>query len=194
MKLYTRSGDDGSTGLIGGGRVRKNDPRIEACGGLDETCAAIGVAAGSCDDGELVGILQKIQSDLFVLGSQLATPNGKGSGDVALKDRGSARVAPTIGESDVERLERWIDAATQETEPLRSFILPSGCETAARLHLARAIARRAERALVSLAGDSTVDSSILKYVNRLSDLLFALARMANARAGVAEVPWGKSEG
>jgi cob(I)alamin adenosyltransferase len=176
MKLYTRSGDDGTTGLLGGGRAAKNDPRVNALGAVDETNAAIGVVIAACDEEDTIGWLRQIQSELFVLGSELATPVG-------------TRPTVAIGEDHVTRLERWIDAATAETEPLKQFVLPGGTRIAAGLHLGRTLCRRAERATVALANHEPVGKSALAYLNRLSDLLFSLARRANHRARVADVPW-----
>ncbi len=179
MKLYTKTGDDGDTGLIGGDRVRKDDPRVATYGDVDETNAAIGAAIAACRDDELAERLRQIQSDLFSIGTALATP-----------DDGNATKA--IAQARIQQLEAWIDAATAEVEPLTSFVLPGGSATAAALHLARAICRRAERAVVSLSHDQAVDTSVLVYLNRLSDLLFAAARLANHREGVAETRWPSS--
>lgn len=176
VKLYTKTGDSGQTGLLGGGRVSKADARVEAYGELDETNAAVGLAATAAADDDVGRMLRAIQDDLFVLGAELASPAG--AGDVA-----------KIGPDQVTRLEAWIDAAAAEAPPLRQFILPGGSEAAARLHLARTVCRRAERRVVALAADEPLDRWCVVYLNRLSDLLFALARLANHRAGVADVPW-----
>ena len=176
MKLYTKTGDDGSTGVIGGSRVSKSDPTIEACGAVDEANTAIGLAVASCDDEETGDSLRRIQSELFSLGAELAVADG---------DSATAR----IDASHVTQLEHRIDAATAEVSPLRNFILPGGCETAARLHHARAVCRRAERAVVALADGRPVGEFAVAYLNRLSDLLFVFARLANHRAGTEEVPW-----
>ena len=176
MKLYTKQGDDGSTGLIGGTRVPKNDPRVAAYGEVDETNAAIGVVIAGCGNEETAATLRRVQAELFVLGSQLATPPGD-------------QPKLVIGEAQVRQLEHWIDAASAEVSPLRNFILPGGSETAAGLHLARTVCRRAERAVVALAELQPVDQSAIVYLNRLSDLLFALARQANKRAKVVDIPW-----
>ncbi len=138
MKLYTKRGDDGTTDLFGGSRVSKSDPRIVACGNVDETNAAIGVVIAACNDKETVTALRRIQQDLFVLGGTLATPEGTGK-------------SGTLGEDHVTQLERWIDEASAEVPPLKQFVLPGGTEAATRLHLARTICRRAERAVVVLA-------------------------------------------
>ena len=181
MKLYTKRGDDGTTDLIGGMRVSKDDPRVVACGGVDETNAGIGMVVANCDDEVTVGILRQIQSELFILGGELATHKG-------------GRPELMIGDAHVAQLERWIDEVSAEVSPLKGFVLPGGSETAGRLHLARAICRRAERAAVALAQRQPVDRSAIAYLNRLSDLLFALARLANAQAGVAETPWTAPNG
>jgi cob(I)alamin adenosyltransferase len=164
VRLYTRSGDDGSTGLFGGGRVSKNDPRVEAYGTVDELNAAIGLAGG----------LGQLQSVLMEVGSDLATPPGTDTAKVR-----------RIDATDVEKLETWIDEVEQENTPLTAFILPGGCERAARLHLARAICRRAERRVLDIPGGEQV----VVFLNRLSDLLFALAREANREAGEQEQQW-----
>jgi len=175
MKLYTKRGDDGTTGLIGGSRVRKDDIRVAAYGDVDETSAAIGLAIAASDD-DAARILRQVQADLFALGAELATQPGR-----------SPQVA--MANADIDRLEQWIDQATAETAPLKNFVLPGGSEAASRLHAARTVCRRAERAVVALAGAQTVGPLAVAYLNRLSDLLFALARRANKRAGIADVPW-----
>jgi len=180
MKIYTKTGDDGTTGLIGGDRVRKCDPRLDCYGTIDETNAALGLAAVTAP-APLVAMLREIQNDLFVIGSHLATP----------PESAYAPSLPSLDEAMVTRLEMQIDAAEQSLAPLRQFILPGGTETAARLHLARTISRRAERLLVDFALDRPVSGVILTYLNRLSDWLFVQARSANHTAGVADVPWEK---
>ncbi|MHC4697564.1 MAG: cob(I)yrinic acid a,c-diamide adenosyltransferase [Planctomycetota bacterium] len=176
MKLYTKGGDDGTTGLFGGRRVRKSDLRVRACGEVDETNAAVGVAIAHCRDDELVANLRRIQSDLFALGAQLATPGG-GNADT------------TIDDAHIGLLERWIDAACDEVPDLQSFVLPGGSETGADLHLARTVCRRAERTVAALAEKESIERAALVYLNRLSDLMFALARQANHRAGLSDIPW-----
>ncbi|MFQ5414341.1 MAG: cob(I)yrinic acid a,c-diamide adenosyltransferase [Phycisphaerae bacterium] len=176
MKLYTKTGDGGETGLFGGARVPKDDPRVAAYGDLDETNAAIGLAAATCQDGDVVTQLRAIQSDLFGLGARLASPGG---------DPGT----PVVDDERIACLERWIDAAWAEVGPLKNFVLPGGGQTAAGLHLARTVCRRAERAVVGLARGEAVDPVTVRYLNRLSDLLFALSRLMNHRTGVADVPW-----
>ena len=172
-RIYTRTGDDGSSGLIGGTRRPKHDVRFEAVGAVDEANAVLGwaiVAAGAGD-------LERVQNDLFDLGADLATPG---------EDFEPSDMVLRIVPAQVEWLEQRIDAANASLEPLRSFILPGGSEAAARLHIARTAVRRAERAMTALAGAEPVNPVALAYINRLSDLLFVLARAAN---GAGEVLW-----
>ena len=180
MKIYTRTGDDGTTGLIGGQRVPKSDPRVECYGTVDELNAHLGLAAVGADD-LILARLQTIQNDLFIIGSHLATPE-PGSWAGAL---------PELDESLITRLEMEIDAAEAELPPLRNFILPGGTETASRLHIARTVCRRVERLLAAFALERPIPAVIPTYLNRLSDWLFVHARFANHRAGVADVPWKK---
>jgi cob(I)alamin adenosyltransferase len=181
MKIYTKTGDDGSTGLIGGERVRKSDRRIECYGTVDELNASLGWAAVAAD-APLLPALHQVQNDLFVIGSHLATP---GEGDFSV-------MLPALDDEIVHRLEMQIDSAESGLAPLREFILPGGSETAARLHVSRTVCRRAERLLVDFAMDRPVPAIILTYLNRLSDWLFVQARAANKRAGIADVPWVKA--
>ena len=178
-RIYTRTGDKGSTRLATGEPVSKASLRVEAYGGVDETNACIGLVRLHTD-GELDAILSRIQNDLFDLGADLATPDtGKDLGYEPLR----------IVEAQVERLEREIDRLNGELSPLNSFILPAGTPAAAHLHLARTVCRRAERGLVALmAEDETVSAAALKYLNRLSDLLFVAARFANGK-GSDDVLW-----
>ena len=178
MKLYTRTGDAGETSLFGGTRARKDDPRVDAYGEVDELNAWLGLARASSIDPELATELQQLQRDLFALGAQLADP----------ADRIAARVTKAaLVDDDVARLERLIDKMEEELPPLRRFILAGGAPAGAALHVARTVCRRAERRIVAL--DPPVDPVLLRYVNRLSDLLFVLARVANHRAGVPEIEW-----
>ncbi len=177
MKIYTKTGDAGETGLFGGTRVSKASDRVAAYGDVDERNSALGVARLAPIDEERDALLGAIQSELFELGAELAARAGKDTG------------VPRIGDAEVERLERAIDRAEEELPALKSFILPGGSSAAAHLHLARTVCRRAERAVVGLAQREDVRPEIVRYLNRLSDLLFVLARLANARAGVADVPW-----
>ena len=179
MRLYTKGGDKGETGLIGGDRVGKEHPRVGAYGEVDELNAWLGAAATACDDEDWRGRLHAMQEKLFDVGAALANPSAEGS-------------PPPISDADVARLEAWIDAATEAVTPLKQFILPGGCELASRFHVARTVGRRAERAVVALSRHSTVDGGVLVYLNRLSDLLFAWARLANARAGVDDVVWNSA--
>lgn len=180
MKIYTRTGDAGQTGLLGAGRVRKNAARVEAYGGIDELNASLGVIHAALTDPELLDLLASIQRDLFAMGTQLA--------DVR-KDRGKDVEKAALTVERVTELERAIDRYEEELPPLKRFILPGGCEAGSRLHLARTVCRRAERWIVALAAEEEVPAVILAYVNRLSDLLFVLARLVNQRAGVAEIAW-----
>jgi cob(I)alamin adenosyltransferase len=178
MKIYTKTGDDGTTGLIGGSRVPKSDPRIEAYGTVDELNALIGwaaVVAGS----SLVAPLRRIQGELFVIGSHLATPAG-----AAL-----ASSLPVIDVEMVRRLEMEIDQTETSLEPLRNFILPGGGEAAARLHVARTVCRRAERLVVGAGVEYAARELIIEYLNRLSDWLFVQAREANRLEGIDDIPW-----
>jgi len=178
-KIYTRTGDGGETALFDGTRVRKSDPRVDACGHVDELNAMLGVARASGADLALADQLLQLQHDLFALGARLADPN--------VRIAGRVRKA-ALGHDDVRRLEAWIDEAEATLEPLRRFILPGGSLAGAALHAARTVCRRAERQMVSL-GEGAVEPALLAYANRLSDLLFVLARVANARAGVDDVEW-----
>jgi cob(I)alamin adenosyltransferase len=178
VKIYTRTGDAGETSLFDGTRARKNDPRVDAYGEVDELNAWLGLACASPLDPALADELIRLQRDLFALGAQLADP----------ADRLAARITKAVlGDQDVARLEQLIDRLEEELPPLRRFILAGGAPAGAALHIARTVCRRAERRMVAL--DPPVDPVLLRYVNRLSDLLFVLARVANHRAGVPEVEW-----
>ena len=184
MKLYTRTGDDGTTGLFSGTRVSKDHPRIEAYGTVDEFNAVIGLAMAVCRrdvpfESRLLEIFAQVQSRLFDIGADLATPEGAANSSKIIR----------IEEHHVAEVEGWIDEIDSENPPLRSFVMPSGCELAARLHLARTVCRRAERLMVSLGQLEPVGAGPLRYMNRMSDLLFAMARRANHFAGVGDVPW-----
>ena len=178
-KIYTRTGDGGETGLVDGSRVAKSNPRMAAIGDVDEANSAIGVALLAITDEGHRAILARIQNELFDLGADLATPG---------EDFTPAEMTLRIVPAQVERLEREIDALNEVMPPLRSFILPGGQPAAAHVHLARAITRRAERALVAAAQEVAINPLALSYVNRLSDLLFVLARAINA-AGDGDVLW-----
>ncbi len=179
MRLYTGVGDRGATALFDGATVPKDDPRVAVYGDVDELNAAVGLARAAGLPGDLDEMAAAVQRDLFAIGARLADP----------RSRISERVTKArIGRADVERLEGWIDGVDGALPPLRSFILPGGGPPGAALHQARAVCRRAERAIVGLGVDA-VDPELLRYVNRLSDLLFALARAVNHRSGAAEVEW-----
>jgi cob(I)alamin adenosyltransferase len=178
VKIYTRTGDTGDTSLFDGTRVKKSDARVDAYGEVDELNAWLGLARASRVDAELDEELVHIQRDLFALGAQLADPADK------IADRVTKA---TLRDDDVVRLERLIDRLEAELPPLRRFILAGGSPAGAALHVARTVCRRAERRMVSL--EPPVDAVLLRYVNRLSDLLFVLARVVNHRAGVAETEW-----
>lgn len=183
MKIYTKTGDKGQTGLFGGQRVSKDSPRVEAYGAVDESNAVLGIVLTLLDEGDaLRDPLTRVQGDLFVVGADLATPQTEGGAPAA------GRV-PRIQAEDVTRLEGWIDAADEELEAMRTFILPGGTAAAAHLHLARTICRRAERRVVTLARTEAIAPQIGIYLNRLSDLLFVWSRLVNHRAGVKESPW-----
>jgi cob(I)alamin adenosyltransferase len=189
MKLYTRTGDDGTTGLFGGDRVGKDDPRVEAYGTVDELNAALGLAAAACASDRpgqirLSEIIAELQSRLFDLGADLATPQ---------TSKHRTKIVP-IDAKDVSTVEAWIDEIEAGNEPMRSFILPGGTEPAARLHAARTVCRRAERRVISLARIESINEELVKYLNRVGDLLFAMARRANAEAGVDDIPWRPGPG
>lgn len=182
MKVYTRGGDDGETSLFGGERVRKDALRVEAYGCVDELNAAIGVAASLLDADDLLAGLRTIQSALFDVGGELATPD--------VEERiARGKSIPRVGDTEVLELESWIDRLDGELEPLRAFVLPGGAPAAAHLHYARTVCRRAERRVITLAASDDVAPVIVRYLNRLSDLLFTLARAVNARRGVEEPKW-----
>jgi cob(I)alamin adenosyltransferase len=182
MKIYTRSGDDGSTGLYGGGRVAKCDPRVEACGTVDELNAQLGVVRTLPLPKGFDDVLSALQNQMFDLGAELATPDAADHGTDALQ------------EAQVARIEEWIDHFEAGLAPLRTFILPGGCPAAAGLHLARCVCRRAERQMVALAQLATVRMTILRFINRVGDLLFILARTANAEVGHPDVAWSRVTG
>ncbi len=181
MKIYTRTGDEGDTGLFGGGRVPKDHPRVEAYGEVDELNSAIGVARAAAPAGAFDELLEGIQRDLFAIGGQLASPDPE-------KVRKALEKAG-LSEERVALLERTIDEADRELAPLTAFILPAGTAKAAALHLARTVCRRAERSVVRLSHDTDVPPLFVVYLNRLSDLLFTLARLANHREGAQETKW-----
>ena len=179
MKIYTRTGDSGDTGLFDGSRVSKADPRVAAYGEIDELNAWLGLAAAGTGEIDVREKLVQIQRDLFALGARLADPAHR------IADRVTKAA---ISADDIARLEQWIDGFDDELPPLRRFILAGGSQAGAALHVARTICRRAERAMVDL-GPAAFEKELLHYVNRLSDLLFTMARAVNRRAGVPEIEW-----
>jgi cob(I)alamin adenosyltransferase len=181
FKIYTRTGDKGDTGLFGGGRVAKDNPRVEAYGDVDELNAVIGMARAVELMPRIDEVLVPVQRDLFSIGAILATPDREKMSEQLTKAR--------IDQERIEQLERAIDAGEAELDPLRSFIMPGGTPKAAALHVARTVCRRAERRVVTLQSDADVPELVIIYLNRLSDLLFTLARVANKRAGAGEVTW-----
>jgi len=181
MKIYTKTGDDGSTGLFGGDRVSKAHPRIEACGAVDELNAALGLALTADLEQGVRDVLLQVQSALFTIGAELASPPPAAQ-KLAQRNVG-------ITKEDITGLEQAIDRVEAALPTLKQFILPGGSKSAALLHQARAVCRRAERCVVALHRDQPVDEGILIYLNRLSDLLFTVARDANRRAGIADIPW-----
>lgn len=183
MKLYTKRGDDGGTDLFGGQRVSKASLRVEAYGTVDELNSTVGLAAAACGEPRLLAMLQGIQARLFEIGADLATP--RPSED----DASGPAAIPRVGDAQVAELESWIDEISDQLPPMRTFILPGGSEPSARLHLARTVCRRAERLCVALQAHEPVGQAVIIYLNRLSDLLFAMARRANQHAGVEDVPW-----
>lgn len=181
-KIYTKTGDDGTTGLVDGSRIAKNDPRMAAIGDVDELNSALGIAICEIGDDALAQELHIVQNDLFDLGADLATPAGP-EDDFARSEM-VLRIVP----EQVERLEEKIDAATAKLDPLTSFILPGGAKSAAAVHLVRAIARRAERTCVAAGRDMPINPQALAYINRLSDYLFVLGRALN-NDGKDDILW-----
>lgn len=181
LKIYTKTGDDGDTGLFGGGRVPKDHPRVSAYGEIDELNAVIGVARSVDVMPRIDEVLAPVQRDLFSLGALLATPDLEKMREQLTKAR--------ISDGRIAQLEQAIDDGESELEPLKAFILPGGTPKAAALHVARTVCRRAERAVIHLQRDTEVPQIVIIYLNRLSDLLFVLARVANRRAGAGEVIW-----
>jgi cob(I)alamin adenosyltransferase len=178
VKIYTRTGDTGETSLFDGTRVQKSDARVDAYGEVDELNACLGLARASGTDADIDAELVRLQRDLFALGAQLADPG----------EKLAARVTKAVlGDDDVMRLEQAIDRFEAELKPLRRFILAGGRPAGAALHVARAVCRRAERRMVAL--EPAVEGVLLRYINRLSDLLFVIARAVNHRAGAAETEW-----
>ena len=180
MKIYTRRGDAGETDLLGGGRVAKDDPRVEAYGEVDELNAGLGACAAASPHADLRELVRGIQAALFALGAYLAAPDAR---------RRERAAIPGVADGDVEALEKRIDALEGELGPLRRFILPGGTPAAAAFHAARTVCRRAERRAVALHRTEALSPVALRYLNRLSDLLFVAARVENRRAGIPDVEW-----
>jgi cob(I)alamin adenosyltransferase len=182
LKIYTKTGDQGETGLFAGPRVPKNHPRVAAYGDVDELNAALGVAVAEKPPAKMRDLLAGIQHDLFSVGAELATPD-------------PARQDNRVSEARIDDLEAAIDEWETALPALKEFILPGGGRLGAALHLARTVCRRAERSVVALAaGETSFDLRPLRYLNRLSDLLFVLARAANHQAGLGDIPWRKPGG
>lgn len=179
MKIYTKTGDDGQTGLFGGARVSKASDRVEAYGTIDELNSVLGLVRAQALSVDLDAALATIQNELFDLGAELAT----------VAEKVDKLKVAKIADDCVLRLEGWIDAAETELTPLTNFILPGGTAAAANLHFARSVCRRAERCIIASEQTAPVRPILVHYVNRLSDLLFVWARLANARGGVADVAW-----
>lgn len=181
MKIYTRTGDGGETSLFGAGRVRKDDPRVDAYGTVDELNSVLGWALTQVADAGVRSRLSILQHDLFAIGADLATPPPRA---------GRTRpTTPDLPAARVEEMEAWIDEADRELPELRAFVLPGGTPGAAALHVARTVCRRAERTVVTLAREQHVSDAVVPYLNRLSDLLFTLARLEVLRGGGDEVEW-----
>lgn len=179
MRLYTRTGDDGTTGLIGGSRTAKDDLQIDTYGTVDELNAVLGVVR-TASEPWLAQLLEPVQNELFIVGSHLALAVGQNPDDWKL---------PMLSKSMIERLEKQIDSAEQELPKLMNFILPGGTMLAANLHVARTVCRRAERLMVTYSRKRKVDPLVIEFLNRLSDWLFAYARLVNHRSNVVDVPW-----
>lgn len=181
MKIYTRTGDDGTTGLFGGGRVSKHDIRLSAYGSIDELNAVLGAVRATSLSQGVDEILCTLQNEMFDLGAELATPDA------------AKHATQLLSDEVVDRLETWIDSLESNLEPLKTFVLPGGSPAAAALHFARCVCRRAEREIVALSETAPVRPLVLQYINRVSDLLFVLARTVNLAAGVGDLPWKKGQ-
>lgn len=188
FKVYTKTGDKGETGLYGGTRISKASARVDSYGNIDELNAFIGVAKSHITDEEVLGQLKKIQFDLFTVGSEAATPVDK-----LFLANGKARLPLVISDAEIEELEHWIDAFEEKLEPLQYFILPGGGTSATHLHVARTVCRRAERGLVFLNESEEIRPELIKYLNRLSDYLFVLARYVSKIENQPEEYWNPSE-
>lgn len=188
MKIYTKTGDKGETALYGGTRVSKASARVESYGTIDELNSFIGLAKSEIKDEKVLNQLKKIQFDLFTLGSESATPVDK-----MFLANGKPRLPLVISETEIEELENWMDDFEKDLEPLQFFILPGGGKAATSLHVARTVCRRAERALVFLNESEEVRPELIKYLNRLSDYLFVLARYVSKINGEAEEYWNPND-
>ena len=188
MKIYTKTGDKGETALYGGTRVSKASARVESYGTIDELNSFIGVAKSEVKDEHVLNQLKKIQFDLFTLGSESATPTDK----LTLAN-GKSRLALMITDKEIEELEHWMDAFEKELKPLQYFILPSGGRSATSLHVCRTVCRRAERSLVFLNEKEEVRPELIKYLNRLSDYLFVLARYVSKLNNETEEYWNPND-
>lgn len=180
MKIYTKSGDKGETGLFGGERVSKDSPRINAYGTVDELNSFIGLALTEVKDEEVKVLLKRIQNLLFTIGSDLATPD---------TEKNKKFNIPRINAEHIEELEREIDKFDSRLEELRNFILPGGCKSATLLHVCRTICRRAERKAIRLNNEVKINSDIIIFLNRLSDLFFVLSRYENKISGTEDIKW-----
>lgn len=176
-RIYTRTGDKGETGLVGGNRTSKSSLRVQAYGDIDELNSVLGLARTFSKDEEIGSLLERLQRDLFIVGADLASPKPED------------HVTPRVTEDMTVTLEKNIDTFQQELRPLKAFILPGGAETGALLHFARTVARRAERSIVALSKTESLNENLIPYINRLSDLLFVMARLANHREGRNEAEW-----
>ena len=177
MKIYTKTGDDGSTGLFAGQRVKKDDARIEAYGTVDELNSIIGLAVSTIQSQKINAMLRQVQDDLFKIGAELATPDP------------SKLTLPMISDESIGFLERHIDDLELSLPPLKTFVLPGGSHAAASTHLARTVCRRAERRVIALDQQATISNRVVVYLNRLSDLLFVVARTLNAQSNIEDIPW-----
>lgn len=175
-RIYTRRGDKGETGLVGGNRTSKGSLRVQAYGDIDELNSVLGLARTFSKDEEIGSLLERLQRDLFIVGADLASPR-------------TEDVTPRVTEDMTVALEKNVDTFQKELHPLKAFILPGGAETGAVLHFARTVARRAERSIVALSKTESLNENLIPYINRLSDLLFVMARLANHREGRNEVEW-----
>ena len=180
-RIYTRTGDKGETGLVGGGRISKDSLRVRAYGDVDELNSVLGLARAFSRNEEIGSVLEGLQRELFAVGANLASPNGE------------SRDVPKTAKDMVTALERTIDLFQEKLSPLKAFILPGGAETGALLHFARTVARRAERNIVTLSKTEKVDENLIPYMNRLSDLLYVMARLANFLEGRKEVEWHQAK-